>query len=104
MTEVSLTILHILHDALQVPEVAFRVERISRNLKRYAVLSADLLCEHRKRRAHGKAHLGTGPFHPFFTSSSILIFTLTVCAISNTPFLLILYAEIKKNTSIFLIL
>lgn len=40
--KVSLTILHILHDALQVPEVAFRVERISRNFKRNAVLPADL--------------------------------------------------------------
>jgi hypothetical protein len=38
----------------------------------------------------------------FFTSSSNLKFTLTVCAISNTPFLLILYAKTKKNTSIFL--
>ena len=42
----GLASLHILHDALQVPEVTFRIEWISRNLKRNTVLPADLFCKH----------------------------------------------------------
>lgn len=38
----------------------------------------------------------------FFTSASSLKLTLTVCAIYNTPFLLIAYATIKKKSRIFL--
>ena len=37
----------------QVRLIAFRIERVYRYLERYALFSADFLCEYRERCAHG---------------------------------------------------
>jgi hypothetical protein len=98
----GLASLHILHDALQVLEVTFRIEWISRNLKRDAILPADFFANIVKAALMERPISVQARSILFFTSSSNLKLTLTVCAMSNTPFLLIVYAKVKKNTSIFL--
>ena len=86
----------------QITDIALRIKRVYRNIKRYAFFSGYFPAKIVNAALMESPNSEHACSMLFFTSSSSLKFTFTVCAISNTPFLPLLYTIKKKRPIIFL--